>query len=257
VASASVSEQTRLTIIELYTKEKLGIKAISAWFKGKPGKTTVARVLTEAGLYQGPDRVAEQRATQERRRSAIIQREKELRHQLAVCLLELRRGIPVATTCRKNGWSKTGVLNPLNRRTSYRKFKARTTQPRSRPERDYRNGWVSRQFPHEETFQEYVEALLRSAKAVFEREFRLPNEASRVDFRVGEVLIECKVDVRTGSMNEAIGQTVLYSIATNLPVVILLPEDVVPRPIHLAALQKVGAHLWRPARLTAWLERAC
>lgn len=146
------------------------------------------------------------------------------------------------------------MLNRLNERPIYRRWRQRQTPVRKRPERDFRYGWVSRQFPHERQFQQFVSHQLRLARIPFTEEYQLPGLRSRADFKVQGLLIECKVDVRTGSMNEAIGQAVLYQLASAQSVIVVVPEDVDPLPVHLEALARIGAQLWRPNDLRHCLE---
>ena len=254
MASYPLTEETRQQILSLHTEKKLGIKAISAWFKGKPGRSTIAKVLSEAGVYEGPDRVAEQIKQQRERRERVVSKEKKNRNRMAFCLRHLRLGIPIATTCRQQGWSKTSVLNRLNERPIYRRWRERNEKPRKRPASDYKNGWVSREFPHEDRFQRFICDTFRQNKIEFVQEYRVPGLKSRADFLVQNFLIECKVDVRTGSMNEAIGQSLLYQLATKRKVILLLPRDVMPQPIHLEALKTISVELWRPADLLSWVE---
>ena len=59
-------------VIELHTREKLGVKSIAKWFNDKPGRTCIVRILSDAGVYRGPVRMAEQRKAAIRRQREVL-----------------------------------------------------------------------------------------------------------------------------------------------------------------------------------------
>lgn len=80
------TEEVRQQVIELHSREKLGLKAISKWFNGKPGRTTIERILRDSGVYQGPDRIAEQQKQRAERQQRVIEQEQQWRHRMKALL---------------------------------------------------------------------------------------------------------------------------------------------------------------------------
>lgn len=232
------------TAVRLYCEEGLGLKAIRK-VTGVTSTSTVRRLLIHKGVYKGDSRneITLTDSEVNSRAKYEIEKRKKFRSSLALCLRELRRGIPIAVTCKKHGFVKTTVLNALNKREVYRAWRASRINHTGRPQRDYKNRWVSVRFPQERKFQDHVSKVLASQGIPHLQEYQIPGLMSRADFCVRNFLIECKVDVRTGSMNEGLGQLTIYKLYTDKERVLLLPDDVVPRQEHLNAMAWLGARV--------------
>ena len=109
-------------IVRLYTGERMGLRAISRYFNGRPSIAGVRKILIRHSAYRPEDALARQRARSHERRSAIIAHEKTTRHRMAVCLWNVRRGVGIETMCRREGWNVKSIWNDLSRRKSYRAF---------------------------------------------------------------------------------------------------------------------------------------
>jgi hypothetical protein len=217
--------------IALYRDKRLGLKTICKLI-GR-AQTPVRRILIKSGVYNPPaknitkkgcGKYSDQPNVEELARREVEKKKKwreKWAHKLAVCLWSLRRGIPIEATLKQNGWNKT-VWNYLRLRKSYKRFDRGEVKY---PKVDYGAMW-SLQYPKEDAFQDKIEALLIASGIKYEREWKLPNCRTRVDFRLdGDVFIECKVAVRSGQVYEAIGQVVHYK-SIGATVFLVVPDDV-------------------------------
>jgi hypothetical protein len=85
-------------ILRLYVSEKLGLRAIARYFSGRPSTAGIRKILIAAGVYGGNRSFDELQARSRARRAVILDREKELRHRAAVCLMEAQ----ARNRCRNN-----------------------------------------------------------------------------------------------------------------------------------------------------------
>ena len=251
------TEEIRQKVIELHTREKLGLKAISKWFNGKPGRTTIERILRDAGVYQGQDRIAEQQKQRAERQQRVIEQEKQWRHRMAVCLLNLRSGIGVETTCHQNSWPAKSIWNYLRNRPSYLKtrskigVKALSVRPRQK-----KFGWVSKQYPRETMFLGAVAKRLKQFGVNYETEPRIGATRYRADFSALDHLLECKVDLSHTAIKSCLGQCWIYRTLQELPIVIIIPDDVDARTPFPQALSMMNIQLLRESELQKWSQRA-
>ena len=245
-------EETRRKIVELHTRHKLGIKAIAKWFKGKPGKTTVERILREAGVYQGPERMAQQRRQTEDRRQRIIARERKWRHRMAVCLWNLRQGKGIERTCYEHGWNQKSIWIHLRERTSYRLLRDRLPKPFHQHRRYQRQELVSRLYPREELFRASIKLYLQQAGLEFDTEPKIADTRLRSDFRVQGYLLECKVDVTHGKLIHCIGQCCIYRHTGNSKPVVVFPDDVELREPFRQVFETMNVPVLHENQLPDW-----
>ncbi|MBV9128001.1 MAG: hypothetical protein JO117_07950 [Verrucomicrobia bacterium] len=211
-------------IVRLYKSERMGLRAISHYFSGRPTMPGVRLILIRRGVYRGEKVFEKQKQDSRARRALIIANEKRHRHEAAVCLWQLRKGAGVETTCKANGWNLKSIWNYLSKRASYRHFIAR--RQRIWPaKRKYGNNY-SRKFPKESAFKAYLISLLHEARIDFVEECRLPNSRTRIDFKLADgTFIECKVALNSGQTYEAIGQAMHYGKHSK-KVVLCVPDDI-------------------------------
>lgn len=184
-------------IVRLYTTERMGLRAIARYFGGRPSIAGVRKILVRQRIYCSEDVLDRQRLQSEERRRTIIMREKMVRHRLATCLWNLRKGVGVETTCKQQGWNIKSIWNDLGPRRSYRCFALR--RKRKWPDKRAAGKHFSRMFPVESALQDLVEAILQSQRLKYVRESRLEGSRTRVDFKVdNETFVECKVGVNAG-----------------------------------------------------------
>jgi hypothetical protein len=247
----AISDSKRLEILRLYTAEKLGAKAISSYFNGRPCRTTIKYLLIDAGVYRGEAAACR---PNEPRRLQIKRDEKEWRRTLATCLWRLRKGISVEATCREQGWNVQSVWSRLRLRKSYHRFKSR--QQRRYPlqmERRRDLSWVSRQYPKERQFTLAVKALLEQRRITFIEEPSIGGLRARCDFLVGQLLIECKVDASHNGLTKALGQCWFYMTHTPYRCVVAVPSDVSPHRAWVEAFHRMGVGFFNEDGLEAWL----
>jgi hypothetical protein len=251
------TEKVRRKVIQLHTVEKLGIKAISKWFNGRPGKTTIERILRDAGVYEGPQRIREQQKQRADRQQRVIEQEKKWRHRMAVCLWNLRKGIGVETTCHQNGWPAKTIWNHLKERPSYRKARSKLEVKSSsvRP-RQKKFGWVSKQYPRETMFLEALASRFEEHGIGYEKEPRIGATRYRADFSALGHLIECKVDLSHTAIKSCLGQCWIYRILQELPIVIIIPDDVDTKHPFPEALNMMNIQLLRESELQKWSQKA-
>jgi hypothetical protein len=214
-------------ITRLYVVERMGLRAISRYFSGRPSTPVIRSMLIRFGVYRGPEVFEKQKLAVKSRRLAIVANEKEMRHRTAVCLWQLRKGLGVETTCKANGWNPKSIWNCIAKRDSYKRLVARR-KPRWPDKRRYGANY-SRKFPTESAFNRCIADLLTRASIEFVSECRVSNSRTRVDFKLSDrTFIECKVATNSGQTYEAIGQLVHYrKYATR--VILCVPDDVAIR----------------------------
>jgi hypothetical protein len=249
-----ISEEIKARVIELHVKEKMGLRAISKYFKGKPARTSIQRILSEAGIYLGPQRMEDQQAAKEKRQAAVIQSEKERRHKIAVCLWNLRKGIPVERTCIENGWQRKAAWYLLGKHPRYRQLRDKIERPYKFTRIEQRKKLISRIYPRESNFTKSIEKRLRDSGLAYEVEPSIPDTRLRADFRVGDCLIECKVDTTHTKLKICIGQSCVYRhIGSSQPVVII-PDDVDMRYPFDRVLKALDVVMLSEEELVPWLR---
>lgn len=225
-------------IVRLYVKERLGLRAISRYFSGRPSTAGVRNILIESGVYRQGEAMTEQAARSAARRKVVVQGEKEKRRRVAKCLWLLRTGHPVETTCRKNGWNPKSIWNALGPRASYRRFKARRL--RKWPDKRRSGLHYSRIFPREALLHDRVEQILRGGEVKYIKECRLRECRTRVDFKVDDgTFIECKVGMNSGQTYAFIGQTCHYRLFATR-VILCMPSDIRVRADLYDVIQSQG-----------------
>ncbi len=90
-------------IVRLYTRERMGLRAIARYFNGRPSIAGVHKILVRAGVYRSADTLDRQRLQSEERKRIDVMREKMARHRVAKCLWNVRKGIGVQRPVRKKG----------------------------------------------------------------------------------------------------------------------------------------------------------
>lgn len=236
-------------MISLYRDKGVSFKSI-AKIQGLSG-ASVRRRLIECGVWKPDSRHQTKKGhgkaagqNELRRLSRKTKKEvlKARRHQVAVCLWALRRGTGVETTCHANGWITSSVWNFLNRNRAYLRRKAKRTNAGSK-ELGQKKKWISRQYRVEGDFQDAVAKTLTDAGFAFKRERRFTHSRDRVDFDVGGVFVECKINAKPNSFHRAMGQAFQAKLLEGVRVCILVPDDVVVRGDQAEALQAGGISL--------------
>ncbi len=156
-------------------------------------------------------------------KSGVLRRKKgsEARGRAAEALRNLlRRGVPIETTCRENGWGTSAVWNCLQLSKAYRKH----TESKVPKESPLHNKTLSKSFPKELDF----EALVASRIGVpYQRRAWLSDADAEADILItgSKVVIECKVSVKTHDVYVALGQILNYKAAGYTPL-LCVPSDV-------------------------------
>jgi len=211
-------------ILRLYQTKKMGLRAIARYFSFRPTTAGVRNILIAHGVYRADQAMTAQAVRSSARRKEIIAREKRNRHQMAVCLWNLRKGTGVETTCRTNGWNPKTIWNVLGRRAAYRRFKVRAN--RKWPDKRRYGAHYSRVFTRETIFQSVIADLLTVSSVQFIRECRIQSSRTRVDFKLGDgTFLECKVAVNAGQTYEFIGQAFHYKSHASR-IILCIPSDV-------------------------------
>ena len=211
-------------IVRLHVEEKMGIKAISKHFSGRPSSPGVRAILIRNGVYLGHETYNRQVRASVERRVKHVNDEKERRHRLAVCLMGLRKGCGIETTCKQEGWNKSSIWNTLSQRVSYKKFKVRQ-KPRWVDKRIYGNAY-SRIFLRESLFQSVIEGILKEAGFKFIPQYRISDALTKVDIKMEDgTFVELKVALNSGQSYEFIGQAYHYRKHTG-KIVLCIPSDI-------------------------------
>jgi hypothetical protein len=223
-------------IVRLYTRERMGLRAIARYFNGRPSISGVQKILVRAGVYRSIDAIDRQHLQSEERKGSVMMREKTARQRIAKCLWNLRKGIGVQRTCKQEGWNLNSIWNDLGRRASYRRFVLR--RKRKWPMKRTASKHWSKTFPAESGLQSRIETTLRSRQLEYVRECRLPGSRTRVDFKLADgTFIECKVGVNAAQMYQFIGQALHYrKFATKI--ILCIPGDVeIRKDLHELIVQ--------------------
>lgn len=239
-------------IVRLHVAEKLGAKAISRYFNGRPCRSTIIKILLKHDVYRGEEAAC---VPDEKRRQKVKLEETEKRRRLAACLRNLRNGGSVENTCRVNGWNVRSVWNHLRVLPSYHTFNRHRTRKYPDDQHRRREGlWLSHQYPKEQKFQEAIRCILDESNAAYAIEPSISGLRVRGDFLVGTVLVECKVDVSHIGMTKALGQCWFYQTHTPHKCVLVVPDDVVPHEAWVVALRHMGATLLNESGFRCWLR---
>src|SRR5206468_1123217 len=211
-------------IVRLYTRERMGLRAIARYFNSRPSISGVHKILVRAGVYRSADALGRQQLQSEERKRRVLMQEKMARRRIATCLWNLRKGIGVQRTCKEKGWNLNSIWNDLGKRASYRRFVLR--RKRKWPMKSTASKHWSKTFPAESGLQSRIETLLQARQLEYIRECRLPGSRTRVDFKLADgTFIECKVGVNAAQMYQFIGQAVHYQkFATKI--ILCIPSDV-------------------------------
>ena len=155
------SKKKEAEIVRLYTNEKLGAKAISSYFNGRPCRSTIIKILLKHGVYRGEEAACK---PDETRRKRVLLDERERRRRMAVCLRGLRKGQSVEGTCREHGWNVRSIWNHLRSLRSYHTLRQRRARKYPDQIKARRDGlWLSKQYPKERNFQEAIRQVLDEA----------------------------------------------------------------------------------------------
>ena len=225
-------------MVRLYVEERMGLRAISRYFSGRPSTPVIREILIRRDVYRGAEVFERQKLASKSRREAIVADEKAKKSQVAVCLWQLRKGIGVETTCKAHGWNPKTVWNEVGKREAYKRFVARRKS--AWPAKRSYGSYYSRKFLSESTFSQCVTQLLAGAGVEFVAECRVCNSRTRVDFKLTDgTLIECKVALNSGQTYEAIGQLLHYrKLASN--VILCVPDDVTIREDLFELIAELG-----------------
>ena len=215
-------------IIRLHVEEKMGTRAISKHFSGRPSSPGVREILIRNGVYHGNETYKRQIQESEERKARHIKEERDRkhlqRHRMAVCLWQLRKGTGIEATCNQHGWSKSHIWNVIGHRVSYTKFKARKKAKRIDKRR--RGKEHSRKYPKEAVFQSVIEEILKNADIGFVTESRLRGAMTRVDIKLDDgTFVELKVGLRSGQCYEFIGQAFHYRRHAKR-IILCIPSDI-------------------------------
>lgn len=238
--------------MRLHVVDKLGAKAITRYFSGRPCRSTIIKILLKHGVYRGDAAAC---VPDEKRRQKIKLEETERRHRMATCLWDLHNGGSVENTCRVNGWNVRSVWSHLRSLPAYHSFNRRRTRKCPGDLRRRRDGlWLSKLYPKEQKFQDSIRSLLDECHASYSIEPSIRGLRVRGDFLVGSVLIECKVDVSHIGMTKALGQCWFYQTHTSHKVMLVVPDDVMPHEAWVVALRRMGATLLNESGFRCWLR---
>jgi hypothetical protein len=211
-------------IIRLYVQERLGLRAISAYFGRRPSTAGVRNILDAAGVYRHGEAMTQQAAASAGRRQILLETEKERRRRVVTCVWRLRRGQPIETTCREHGWNPKSVWAGVRGHASYSRLKTRRS--RTWPDKRKHGFYYSHAFPKEALLQARIEELLSATNIQYVRECRLQRCRTRVDFKLeDETFLECKVGMNSGQTYEFIGQACHYRLFAKR-VLLCIPSDV-------------------------------
>ena len=238
-------------IIRLHVEEKLGTRAISTYFSGRPSSPGVRLILIRNGVYRGNEIYKRQIQDCEARKARQLQEIRKMRHRMALCLLRLRRGIGIETTCKQNGWIVASIRNGLNQRESYKRFKARQ-KPKWPDKRRYGNQY-SRKFPRESAFRGVIEDILRKAGIRFEPESPLHGARTKVDIKLEDgTFVEFKVGLNSAQSHEFIGQATHYRKHAK-KIILCIPSDVEVRGDLFELIVELGVIVCNETTIAAVL----
>ena len=188
-------------------------------------------------------------ATQDRIENGVVHHANaelaEKRRRCATCLRGLRGGTGVKTTCRENGWRPSSVWHYLITTRGYNLFLKRNKQQPTPRDENTRHSQLSQKYPKEKLFVAKIIEMLDHANLEYACEVTIPRSRTKCDLLVGSLLIECKVSIEAGALNEALGQALLYRTYTQHEVAIVLPDDLRERTAWTDAASKIGVQfIW-------------
>lgn len=250
--SRATSPDKQAEIVRLYVAEKLGAKAISRYFNGRPSRMVIKKILIKHGVYRGAEAAC---LPDEKRRQVVILEEAERRWRLATCMRALRSGGSIENTCRENGWSTRSVWNHIRSRPAYNAFTRRRTRKYPGEMERRRDGlWLSKLYPKEKKFQDAIRRILDENRASYSVEPCIKGLRVGGDFLIESVFVECKVDVSHIGMTKALGQCWFYQSHTPYKCVLVVPDDVVPHEAWAFALRRMGATLFNESGFRCWIR---
>ena len=248
----ATSPDKQAEIVRLHVTDKLGAKAISRYFSGRPSRSVIKKILIRHGVYRGEEAACK---PDENRRQRIKLEEAERRLRMAVCLRALRQGGSVENTCRENGWNVRSVWNHIRSLPAYHAFNRRRVR-KCPGDLDRRRAglWLSQQYPKERDFQDAIRRIFDECRVAYSVEPGIGGLRVRGDFLIGTVLIECKVDVSHIGMTKALGQCWLYQTHTPSRCMVVVPDDVIPHEAWVIALRRMGATLHNESGFRDWMR---
>ncbi len=239
-------------IVRLHTSGKLGAKAISRYFNGRPCRSVIKKILIRHGVYRGEEAAYK---PDENRRRLVKLEESERRRRMAACLRALRKGGSVENTCRENGWNVRSVWNHMRALPAYDAFNRRRIRNCPGEMDRRRDGlWLSKRYPKERGFQEAIRRILDDAQCSYSVEPGIQGLRVRGDFLIDSVMVECKVDVSHLGMTKALGQCWFYQTHTSHSCMLVVPDDVVPHEAWVTALHRMGAALLNESGFRCWVR---
>jgi hypothetical protein len=246
-------------MITLYRDKGVGFAAI-AKIQGL-SKDAIRRRLIQTGVWRpnpihqvkkgcgkSPNQRETKRLSRKTKKEALTAR----RHQVAVCLWALRRGVGVETTCHQNNWIISTVWNLLNKNRAYLRHKNGKTSKGSKDlHRAFR--WVSQKYKSEGQFQDAIAEALKGAGIPFIRERQFMDSRDRVDFEIADTwFLECKIDTKPNSFHRGMGQAFQAKLLEKKDVCIIVPDDVRVREDQSRALALGSIGLIREDELLAY-----
>lgn len=248
--ATSLDKQTE--IVRLYVTQKLGTKAISRYFNGRPSRMVIKKILIKHGVYRGEEAACK---PDENRRQVVRLEEAEWRRRMAICLRALRSGGSVENTCREKGWNVRSVWNHMRSLPAYHAFNRRRIRKYPREMERRRDGlWLSKLYPKEQKFQDAIRRILDENGASYSVEPCIKGLRVRGDFLIDSVFVECKVDVSHLGMTKALGQCWFYQTHTPYKCLLVVPDDVVPHEAWVFALRRMGATLFNESGFRCWIR---
>jgi hypothetical protein len=242
-----IDRPLRESAVELYCRQGMGLKAIRKELRLN-SCDKVRHLLITAGVYQhGKNTISYDQALERAKEQAAQTNAKmvETRQRCAICLRGLRSGIGVKTTCRQNGWRPSSVWHYLITTRGYNLYLIRNKRQPTPREQNTRHCQLSQKYPKEKLFVAKIIEMLNHAQLNYECEVAIPMSRTKCDLLVGPLLIECKVSIEAGALNEALGQTLIYRTHTPHDVVIALPDDLRERRAWTESAAKIGVRfIW-------------
>jgi len=96
----------------------------------------------------------------------------------------------------------------------------------------------------EQVFCDVIEKILKDSGVEYSREYRNHRVGGRrLDFKVGSIAIECKVNTKSTSEDEAMGQSLLYRHILGMTPCVCYPSDCKVSEAHLEACGKAGVYV--------------
>lgn len=237
-----INRPLREAAVELYCRQGMGLKVIRKEL-GLNSREKVRLLLVSAGVYQHGkntityDQAAERAKDKAEKANAQMA---ETRQRCTICLRGLRAGTGVKTTCRQNGWRPSSVWHYLITTRGYKLFLKRNKRQPTPRDQNTRHYQLSQKYPKEKLFVATIIDMINHAQLDYACEVSIPTSRTKCDLLVGPLLIECKVSVEAGALNEALGQALIYRTHTHHDVAIVLPDDLRERIAWTEAAAKIG-----------------